>query len=357
MKHQVLCDICSLLVSEHNMDRHKKSAHFNVTYSCDKCDYVTKRSDCLRNHKETKHMHVRHYCDQCTKSFNNKFVLRKHIRAEHEGHSLVCEVCHYKAPFQSGLIKHMETSHPELAAQGQKVYLCDQCEFATRLKRYLDMHQKRMHQNFEMMCERCHYKTNSEYQFKLHIENYHQADPDKCVYCDYAAADAQDMKTHLDNNHEDIRNRRNHYYYKYTCDQCPFKTHHQPFLTKHIEVNHGTEELSCEHCDYKTMSPKDLKKHWLYRHKPGKERIPCDHCHFTATRADALKRHVEARHLGIRHSCSLCNYTTGCKSDLSKHKKYTHAETVTCDVCFKVYKAWSIEKHKRKAHNVMKYEN
>ena len=57
------------------------------------------------------------------------------------------------------------------------------------------------------------------------------------------------------------------------------------------------------------------------------------------------------------HACNLCSYSTGSKGDLSKHKKYTHAEKVTCDICFKIYKAWSIDKHKKNKHMNLKLEN
>ena len=207
------------------------------------------------------------------------------------------------------------------------------------------------------MCEKCLYKTNSQSRLIEHNEKYHSEGANNCIYCDFKATDLQDLKSHLNEIHADHKEmyKSNQ---RYICDKCPFKSNSKPVLEKHVECIHGgTTEYQCEHCEYKTMFAKELRKHYLYRHKPGSDRIPCDQCHFTTTRADALKRHVENKHLGIKHQCNQCSYSTGDKSDLTKHKRFTHAEKVTCDICFKELTAWSIEKHRKKHKLSMKHEN
>ena len=175
--------------------------------------------------------------------------------------------------------------------QGEKSYFCDQCEYSTNGRRNLYLHQKHKHNSFEFSCEQCLYQTNFKSRLILHKEKYHKAGEDNCIYCKYKGTDLQDLRSHLSECHTDHKEISNQ---NHTCDKCPFKSKSRPELDRHIECIHGTKEYRCEHCEYTTRFAKELRKHYLYRHKPGSDRIPCDQCHFTTLRADALKRHVEA---------------------------------------------------------------
>ena len=192
----------------------------------------------------------------------------------------------------------------------------------------LQNHQRNHHTTHEFSCEFCNFKTNSKGRLLLHMQRIHSS---KDGF---------------------------HSHQRYICDKCPFKSNNKTALEKHVENIHGGSiEHQCEHCEYTTMFAKELRKHYLYRHKPGSDRIPCDQCHFTTTRADALKRHIENKHLGIKHQCNLCNYSSGDKSDLTKHKRLTHGEKVTCEICCKEFTAGSYIKHKKTHKLPMKYEN
>ena len=192
----------------------------------------------------------------------------------------------------------------------------------------LQNHQRNHHTTHEFSCEFCNFKTNSMGRLMLHKQRIHSSTD--AVYSDK----------------------------RYICDKCPFTSNNKTALEKHVKSIHGGSiEQQCEHCEYTTMFAKEMKSHYLYRHKPGSNRIPCDQCHFTTTRADALKRHVEDKHLGIKYQCNECSYSTGDKSSLTKHKRLTHGGKVTCDICCKQFTAWSYEKHKKMHKLSMKDEN
>ena len=52
-------------------------------YSCDMCEYKTKRTYNLKTHRQGKHLGVRLSCNRCTSEFYDKSTLTKHVLSKH----------------------------------------------------------------------------------------------------------------------------------------------------------------------------------------------------------------------------------------------------------------------------------
>ena len=84
--------------------------------------------------------------------------------------------------------------------------------------------------------------------------------------------------------------------------------------------------------------------------------IQCDLCHISCTDLEYLKRHKKAKHNidifehleGFVFSCSLCDYSTDSKLNLSEHIKEQHSnKNHQCNVCQKFFVSLSkLDEHK-----------
>ena len=94
------------------MNRHKKSTHEGIRYSCPYCDYHAVQSFNLKMHITTIHDGLRSFkCKMCEATFTRQISLAKHKRGKHEGVSFSCSQCEYTALQQGNLKNHIKNVH------------------------------------------------------------------------------------------------------------------------------------------------------------------------------------------------------------------------------------------------------
>ena len=83
------------------------------------------------------------FCDICGRSFNQERILRRHINQSHENPkeevTYACEKCDYVADNKSHLTQHVTIHHSETT---DDQYPCDMCSKAFRIEKYLKYHKK-----------------------------------------------------------------------------------------------------------------------------------------------------------------------------------------------------------------------
>ncbi|XP_023348933.1 zinc finger protein 142, partial [Eurytemora carolleeae] len=99
-------------------------------------------------------------CSLCNFEATSKIGLRKHKASEHKRILPQCAQCGYSAQNLKELRIHVKNNvacrtNP---VNNQKEYLCDQCEFTTRLPTYLKLHMQAAHENIRYPCHLCDYK-------------------------------------------------------------------------------------------------------------------------------------------------------------------------------------------------------
>lgn len=160
-------------------------------FSCDLCEYKTKRKLNINKHVTIRHRGGRQpriECDQCDHKAINKYVLKKHIKTVHEGLRYPCSQCDYKPTTKWNLNLHVATVHQE--AQPVKTdneglnYICDHCNYKTRRKGNMIAHLANNHRDGQpvkqkpqegliYLCDQCDYKTTRKWNLKPHVENIH----------------------------------------------------------------------------------------------------------------------------------------------------------------------------------------
>jgi len=164
-------------------DYHMSESRYNWTadnkinerkYSCNFCDYQTKKRQHLKKHQESIHEGIKHPCDQCDYKATAQSSLKRHKQTKHEGikysyNLYPCDQCPYKATTKSSLKRHKKTKH-----EGIKYY-CDQCAFQSAWPSDLSKHKRNMHYTSQYFCDKCEYEATSAEQINIHKQSEHSA--------------------------------------------------------------------------------------------------------------------------------------------------------------------------------------
>merc|ERR1719233_2675662 len=82
-------------------------------------------------------------------------------------------------------------------------YKCNSCPYESKLKRYLTIHWKSMHEEkAPLLCDSCPYKTTNGTHLKKHREAIHLGIKYPCDSCKYQATDKSSLKRHQRTIHE-----------------------------------------------------------------------------------------------------------------------------------------------------------
>ena len=103
-------------------------------------------------------------------------------------------------------------------------------------------------------------------------------------------------------------------------------------------------------CEFDASTVDTFRRH-ISTSKHTNIRFFCDHCEYQTMEHGTLKRH-EALHKPASLECSMCNYKTKNKANLSRHIKTNHdSNSFLCDICGSSYKILLyLKKHKKLVH-------
>jgi len=139
----VECPICKRKCrNKRALAIHIKASHSEKRFECDflNCNYVGKTNTLLKQHRGSHDKKLK--CEICEKLFNTKKHLTQHNLIKHENPDhFKCHVCDKRLSYKENLRNHLQT-HEEDAA---KAFSCQQCSMTFRLKNMLRNHQINIH--------------------------------------------------------------------------------------------------------------------------------------------------------------------------------------------------------------------
>ena len=97
------------------------------------CQLIQKHSVRERR-RQTVSLNGKHECEPSQKTFYDKPTLNRHMKSKHEGVMYSCNQCDYQAGYQGHLTIHIQTKH-----EGIK-YACDQCDYQAGYQGHLTTH-------------------------------------------------------------------------------------------------------------------------------------------------------------------------------------------------------------------------
>ena len=202
-----------------------------------------------------------------------------------------------------------------------KTVICEVCNFKTTNKRYLSIHNDRVHLNIERFaCGKCDYKSYFSTYVRNHQQNVHYItdvqvlkigcklcgdgvthEPcsnikpilKKCKHCTFQSLLGSEMMNHYRKEHDG-----EHFF---NCDQCDYGSFSKPGVTHHKITMHR-EPLKCKHCKFSTIITKEMEKHFKIEHK-GEKVFKCDKCDFGSNWLSHVKNHNESMHTSKVYNC------------------------------------------------------
>ena len=355
---------------------HINSVHRKIKYKCDQCDSQFSRRSYIIEHKKSVHQQIVHYCDLCNKAFKKKSYVGEHKKYVHEIHPMFpCDLCNKEFKKQSYVREHKKAVH-EI---NPRLFACDLCNKEFKKLSYVREHKKAVHENNGRykICEHCNKPIKGGKDSLLrHIDSVHDQIKVKCDVCNKEFA-KWGLREHKRSVHE------NNARYN-ICKHCnkPIKGSKEALL-RHIESIHDQIKVKCDVCN------KDFAKWSLHEHKKtaheinpmfpcdlcGKEfkkrgyvrehkkivheihpMLPCDLCNKEFKKLSYVREHKKVVHEnnGRYYTCEQCNKPIkGSRDSLQKHIESVHLKLKsTCDICKKEFAKWSLQEHKKIAHEI-----
>ena len=277
------------------------------------------------------HMRVKHGIFQK----NSKY------KKDLEFSEIICDHCGFRATSQLSIKMHIESrcqmkedyrpsrtmnSYNSSTMNKLRPRTCDQCDYKSRNRRYLQMHKLISH------------SINGSPPHKIM----------KCEHCEFETTDIGNMQNHFRKIHKERQLDRN------------------KKLKPKIE-----DKLSCKSCDYKTLTNKFLERHEKLNH--SKHSVPthdiwqCKFCEYQTGKRSNMIFHRRKRHSteswaitdvkGKEFTCTICNFKTPKMIIMRKHEEYNHStlvnkvEVLKCDKCENETKnIKNIQYHEKKSH-------
>ena len=196
---------------------------------------------------------------------------------------------------------------------------CNQCLRRFTSRGGLDYHRKSVHEGHVVYCPNCGKEFKQKGNLDRHIATVHfQVKAFPCTHCDKRFRRRDYLTTHIASVHEGFK--------RFKCPTCGKGFSQRPNLNRHIKTVHMNEKG-----------------------------FPCLHCGKRFGQKRNLEAHVAGVHEGVRYSCDLCDHSTTCKSDLSRHVKVFHDKNCPfpCSICNSGYvKRKALDTHMMKSHPV-----
>eukprot|EP00057_Strongylocentrotus_purpuratus_P002528 XP_003724698.1 PREDICTED: endothelial zinc finger protein induced by tumor necrosis factor alpha [Strongylocentrotus purpuratus] len=160
-------------------------------FSCNQCDYVTKRKHNLIQHLAV-HTGAKPYkCDLCDYSSSQKGHLNVHIRTHTKEKPFKCPKCPFASTVPKSLREHLQMHY------GQRPLKCPYCSFSSSqafsIKRHIALHEDVK----SFSCKFCSYKTTVEDDFNHHRSIHTQQASYKCTHCCYESPFKHIFDTHI----------------------------------------------------------------------------------------------------------------------------------------------------------------
>ena len=389
---QYSCDSCAFKSSKKKyIEQHTFAFHLKeVRYYCNICHYksfycenVIKHLKTHREQAGAKYVSIK--CKQCQTQVihdKNELCLNENIKT---GYS--CQLCDYTTLKRKYLREHKKVTHNE----GLR-YRCNQCEYKTRQGHQLKRHKKLVHkEDGEIVhsCPKCDYTTSkiiymAKHTKLNHSKKYTMEDIIRCDHCEYETDTIISMKSH-----NKIVHKKNGLGYR-SCSSCVYKTSKSIYMYKHTQLNHSENSLlqkdilHCKDCEYETITPRgmrnhtdmvhnkivkfgcslcpqksfsiaSIKLHMKRKHKDSKAKvisIDCKQCRNMTTHLECdvtqSQKKTLKRELSKKSKCPACDFISGNKTSMKKHKIIAHKNKVelTCKMCdYKSFSKNSVRLH------------
>ena len=225
-----------------------------------------------------------HTCHKCGKSFSKKESLRKHKQNHPNETKLACDLCDLDFKTKIELVNHVKRKHvnKKLIDNNLTEYRCENCKISFLSDETLKKHIMRSHkEDNKLDCDECDYQTFSFQFLEKHVQITHRP-PSQSATADVSEA-------------------------KYQCKDCGQEFTEKWTMMNHMRDTHGKSKRKCRYKDTNECKHGSIKC-W-YSHDDESD-----------PQSDSFE--------SVSITCKVCQNSFSSKSQLLKHRKSEHKETV-----------------------------
>ena len=412
--HGQICTFCGKFIERRKFSYHQKCQHgcFEVEkhgiklFKCSKCSFKSGDSSEVISHVKENHMPYEngalYECSKCTDTFHDLIDLGIHLNNEHDRQVGVyqCPACPTTCPCNTKLKVHIESAHlskkvncPECSKaislhslrshlkvhrdretnKLEKPFKCDECDYSTHAKRYLQAHFSKCHKkdNYQYLCDECDKRFEFPSQLSNHKESKHEGlRPLVCEKCGkgFPKVAKSTFEQHVKGCGA-LKDKTRKVWYKkadevFQCSICdknfPIECHYiNHYKEAHDCLPPSYEDkdlISCDKCPKVFSNKQSLASHKYNAHSTTplvKKSFPCPQCEKVFGKPWVLKDHIKTRHENnTPFKCDQCHRSYGTKSRLTTHKFNTHRQ-VKCEECGQqICSAFMLRRHKATVHGI-----
>ena len=208
-----------------------------------------------------------------------------------------------------------------LVKKMRKYFNCDQCDYISRRKCYINIHLLKVHgvhgDGNLFKCGDCKHITHSKLSLDTHMwKAHHKGKRRKCKHCGFIALHSYQLKKHVKIVHSNGE--------LFQCTHCEYQTNSKSNLVVHTKVIHTEQgRFKCKDCEFETHNRSELKHHTKITH--GKDLfLYCEECSYKSQHTGKFLAHRK-RHLKSKPvQCGDCSYSTLNKIGLYVHRMESH---------------------------------
>ncbi|KAK8788652.1 hypothetical protein V5799_021572 [Amblyomma americanum] len=272
----------------------KKGRTGRRTYTCAKCDLVTKWPREFLSHRRDVHGdHISiHECPFCEYASKKLYFIKRHCNVVHKEEMYVENSRHL---FKTASSASSPAPSAEINVNIQeKVFKCNSCNFIAKRKIHVEEHEKKGHlkrqsSDGEFHCSKCSFMTMSRKSLSAHCLQHHNE-----VLKDATSSEGENTEREIVDDDED----------RLVIDEDAAEDSTSPpslkmtlKQTEEIAVVENIEGTmwKCRYCPQQVLWPSELKRHEETHFKMNKK-YGCLLCHIRFDQLNHLEHHVMLNH-------------------------------------------------------------
>ncbi|KAJ8675114.1 hypothetical protein QAD02_010900 [Eretmocerus hayati] len=256
----------------------------NGRFQCTICNHTHCNLQCIKKHVSTVHKSMKLFkCPDCDKTFRQAYILRKHQkvheRQKPDAPTYGCDQCDYRTKHKFYIQSHIYRVHTD-----DYLFTCDRCGKRFKMKRELKDHQV-LHNDETHICDICGKIFKGKHLLRNHKRNHTITDDFQCKTCRRKLCTQEALDKHMK-----LHNR------VYECVDCGSQYGNKVSLEKHRNVHTRANAHECPMC-HKVFADQATQKVHSLTHA-GLKPYKCNVCGAGFTQRTPMMIHWRRKHPG-----------------------------------------------------------